>query len=63
MRSVCLSGYTFRHALMSHTDILDSDWGHNFRKHRHKNNKKVAVVYEKTVKKPAVTKVFAGRLL
>ena len=35
---------------MSHADILDSDWGHNFRKHRHKNNKKVDVVYEKTVK-------------
>ena len=49
-RSVCLSGYTFRHALMSHTDILDIDRGHNFRKHRYKNNKKVAVVYEKRVK-------------
>ena len=47
---VCLSGYTFRHALMSHADILDIDRGHGFRKHRHKNNKKVAVVYEKTVK-------------
>ena len=48
--SVCLSGYTFRHALMSHADILDSDRGHNFRKHRHKNNKKIAVIYEKMVK-------------
>ena len=48
--SVCLSGYTFRHALMSHSDILDSDRGHIFRKHRHKNNKKVAVIYEKMVK-------------
>ena len=48
--SVCLSGYTFRHALMSHADILDIDRGHIFRKHRHKNNKKVAVIYEKTVK-------------
>ena len=49
--SVCLSGYTFRHALMSHADILDIGRGHIFRKHRHKNNKKVAVIYEKTVKK------------
>ena len=38
--SVCLSGYTFRHALMSHADILDIDRGHIFRKHRHKNNEK-----------------------
>ena len=36
---------------MSHADILDVHRGHNFRKHRHKNNKKVAAVYEKTVKK------------
>ena len=36
---------------MSHADILDiDDQGHIFRKHRHKNNKKVAVIYEKTVK-------------
>ena len=49
--SVCLSGYTFRHALMSHTDILNIDRGHIFRKHRHRNNKKVAVIYEKAVKK------------
>ena len=35
---------------MSHADILDIDRGHIFRKHRHKNNKKVAVIYEKTVK-------------
>ena len=35
---------------MSHADILDSDRGHIFRKHRHKNNKKVAVIYEKMVK-------------
>ena len=35
---------------MSHADILDVDRGHNFRKHRHKNNKKVAVIYEQTVK-------------
>ena len=35
---------------MSHDDILDIDRGHIFRKHRHKNNKKVAVIYEKTVK-------------
>ena len=48
--SVCLSGYTFRHVLMSHADILDIDRGHIFWKHRHKNNKKVAVIYEKTVK-------------
>ena len=50
MRSVCLSGYTFRHALMSHADILDIDRGHIFRKHRHKNNKKITLIYEKTVK-------------
>ena len=49
--SVCLSGYTFRHALRSHADILDIDRGHIFRKHRHKNNKNVAVIYEKMVKK------------
>ena len=48
--SVCLSGYTFRHALMSHADILDIDRGHIFRKHRHKYNKKVSVIYEKRVK-------------
>ena len=35
---------------MSHPDILDTDQGHIFRKHRHKNNKKVAVIYEKTEK-------------
>ena len=39
----------FRHALMSHTDILDIDREHIFRKHRHKNNKKVVVIYKKTV--------------
>ena len=49
-RSVCLSGYTLRHALMSHVDILDIDRGHIFMKHRHENNKNVAVIYEKTVK-------------
>ena len=42
--SVCLSGYTFRHALLSHADILDNDRGHIFRKYRHENNKKVAVI-------------------
>ena len=47
---------------MSHADILDIDRGHIFRKHRHKNNKKVAVIYEKTVKKPAVARVFARQL-
>ena len=47
---------------MSHADILDIDRGHIFRKHRHKNNKKVAVIYEKTVKKPAVASVFARQL-
>ena len=31
--SVCLSGYSFRHALKSHADILDIDRGHIFRKH------------------------------
>ena len=48
--SVCLSGYMFRHAVMSHADISDIDRRQVFRKHRHKNNKKVAVIYEKTVK-------------
>ena len=47
---------------MSHADILDIDQGHIFRKHRHKNNKKVAVIYKKTVKKPAVARVFARQL-
>ena len=35
---------------MSHADILDIDRGHIFRKHKHKNNKKVVVIYEKTEK-------------
>ena len=48
--SVCLSGYTFRHALISHAEILDSDRGHIFRKYRRKNNKKVTLIFEKTVK-------------
>ena len=52
----------FRHALMSHAYILDIDRGHIFRKHRHKNNKKVAIIYEKTVKKLAVARVFARQL-
>ena len=49
-RSVCLSGYAFRRALISHVEILDSDRGHIFRKYRRKNNKKVTLIYEKTVK-------------
>ena len=48
---------------MSHADILDIDRGHIFRKHRHKNNKKVAVIYKENGKKLAVTKVFTSRLL
>ena len=47
---------------MSHADILDIDRGHIFRKHRHKNNKKVAVIYEENGKKPAVARVFARQL-
>ena len=47
---MCLSGYTFRHALTSYADILDSDQGHTFRKYRHKNNKKVTLIYQKMVK-------------
>ena len=35
---------------MSHADILDINRGHIFRKHRHKNNKKIAVIYEETLK-------------
>ena len=35
---------------MSHADILDIDRGHIFKKHKHKNNKKIAVIYEKMVK-------------
>ena len=34
---------------MFQADILNIDRGHIFRKHRHKNNKKVAVIYDKTV--------------
>ena len=48
--SVCLSGYAFRRALTNHAEILHSDRGHIFRKYRHKNNKKVSLLYEKTVK-------------
>ena len=50
--SVCLSSYynTFRRALIDHAEILDSDQGHIFRKYRRKNNKKVSLIYEKTVK-------------
>ena len=47
---VCLSDYTFRRALTSQADILDTDRGHIFRKHRHKNNKTITIIYEKTVK-------------
>ena len=61
--SVCLSGYTFRHALMSHADILDSDRGHIFRKHRYKNNKKNCWFLRENGKKPAVARVFARQLL
>ena len=35
---------------MSHADILDIDRGHIFKKHRHKDNKIIAVIYEKMVK-------------
>ena len=35
---------------MSHADILDIDRGHIFRKHRHKNNKKLLLFTRKTVK-------------
>ena len=52
-RSVCLSGYAFHGALISHGEILNTDPGHIFRKYRHKNNKKVTLIYEKTVKKSA----------
>ena len=46
---------------MSHADILDIDRGHIFRKHRHKNNKKVAVIYEKTLKnRPLLRFLHAG---
>ena len=48
--SVCLSGYTFHSTLISHAEILDSNRGHIFRKYRRKNNKKVSLIYEKTVK-------------
>ena len=47
--------------LISHADILDIDRGHIFWKHRHKNNKKVAVIYEKTVKNwPLLRFLLAG---
>ena len=49
---------------MSHADVYDIGRGHNFRKHRHKNNKKNAVfLQENDKKKTAVTKVFTSRLL
>ena len=48
---------------MSHADILDIDWEHIFRKHRHKNNKKSCCYLRENGKKLAVTKVFASRLL
>ena len=36
--------------LTSHAGILDTDRGHIFRNRRHKNNKKVTLIYEKTVR-------------
>ena len=42
--------YISPYALTPHTDILDSESGHIFWKYRHKNNKKVTLIYEKTVK-------------
>ena len=60
MRSVCLSGYAFRRALISHAEILNTDPGHIFRKNRRKNNKKVTLIYEKIVTKTPVTRVFAA---
>ena len=45
--SVCLSEC---HELMSQADILDIDRAHIFRKHKHKNNRKVAVIHEKNGK-------------
>ena len=36
--------------MTSHADILNSDRGHIFRKYRRKNNKKITLIYEKTVK-------------
>ena len=49
--SVCLSGYKFRHALISHADILDIDREHSFRKLRHKNNKKITLYLRENCKK------------
>ena len=40
----------FRHALMSHADILDIDRGHILGSIGIKITKKVAVIYKKTVK-------------
>ena len=49
--SVCVSVCPmFHHVLTSPADILDSGWGHIFKKYRHKNNKKVTHIYAKTVK-------------
>ena len=57
-RDLSVRLYTFRHALMSHADILDIDRGHIFRKHCDKNNKKVAVIYEETVKNQSLLRFF-----
>ena len=47
---MCLSGYGFRRALISHAEILNRDQRHFFRKYCRQNNKKVTLIYEKTVK-------------
>ena len=51
--SVCLSVcpvIRFAMRWRRSADILDTDRGHIFRNRRHKNNKKVTLIYEKTVK-------------
>ena len=46
---LCLSGYTFRHALTSHVDILDSDRGYSciFRNRQKITKKSLKIIYEK----------------
>ena len=60
---VCMSGYAFSRALMSHADILDSGRGHIFRKYRRKNNKKITQFYEKTTKNRLFLRTFSAEYL
>ena len=67
--AICLSGYAFRRALISHSEILESDREHIFRKYRRKNNKKVSLTTgkrQKTVRYRGIclrTFLWYGRVL